>query len=91
MLFSMLFAGFLSNRVQRVLVDGIRSGTVRVASGVPQGSVLGPFLFLLYTSYLPITLENTPVGCADDSTLLAEVPEPGSRVQTVSSLNRDIV
>ena len=78
-----IIAGFLSDRVQRVVVDGIRSENVRVVSGVPQGCVLGPLLFLLYTSDLPITLENMLVGYADDSTLLAEVPEPGNRVQTV--------
>ena len=40
---------FLSNRSQNVMVDGCHSKLVNVMSGVPQGSVLGPLLFLLYT------------------------------------------
>ena len=43
---------FLSNRSQHVMVDGYRSKLVNVVSGVPQGSVLGTLLFLLYTSEL---------------------------------------
>ena len=38
---------FLSNRSQHVMVDGCRSKLVNVVSGMPQGSVLGPLLFLL--------------------------------------------
>ena len=65
---------FLSNRSQFVLVDGCRSKLVNVVSGVPQGSVLGPLLFLLYTSELFSILENKLIGNADDSTLMAVVP-----------------
>ena len=57
---------FLSNRSQHVLVDGCRSKLVKVVSGVPQGSVLGPLLFLLYTSELFSILENKLIGYADD-------------------------
>ena len=49
---------FLSNRSQYVMVDGCWSKLVDAVSGVPQGSVLGPLLFLLYTSELFSILEN---------------------------------
>ena len=53
---------FLSNRSQQVMADGCRSKLVNVVSGVPQVSVLGPLLFLLYTSELLSILENKVIG-----------------------------
>ena len=81
---------FLSNRSQQVMVDGCRSKLVNVVSGVPQGSVLGPLLFLLYTSEPFSILENKLIGYADDSTLMAVVPSPGIRVAVAESLIRDL-
>ena len=82
---------FLSNQSQYVLVDGCRSKLVNVVSGVPQGNVLGPLLFLLYTSELFSILENKLIGYADDSTLIAVVPSAGVRVTVAESLNPDLV
>ena len=65
---------FLSNRSQHIMVDGCRSKLVKVVSGVRR--VLGPLLFLLYTSELFSILENKLIGYADDSTLMAVVPCP---------------
>ena len=70
---------FLSNHSQYVVVDGCRSKLVNVVSGVPQGSVLGPQLFLLYTAKLFYIVENKLYGYADDSTLVAVVPSSGER------------
>ena len=53
------------------MVDGCRSKLVNVVSEVPQGSVLGPLLFLLYTSELFSILDNKLICYADDSTLMA--------------------
>ena len=81
---------FLSNRSQHVIVDGCRSKLVDVVSGVPQGSVLCPLLFLLYTSELFSILQNKLIGCVDDSTLMAVVPSPGVRAAVAESMIRDL-
>ena len=72
------------------MVEGYRSKLVNFVSGVPQGSVLGPLLFLLYTSELFSILENKLIGYADDSTLMAIVPSLGVRVTVAESLIRDL-
>ena len=57
---------------------------------MPQGSVLGRLLFLLYTSELFSILENKLNGYADDFTLMAVVPSPGVRVAVAESLIRNL-
>ena len=57
---------------------------------MPQGSVLGPLLFLLYTSELFSILENKLNVYANDSTLMAVVPSPGIRVAVAESQIRDL-
>ena len=49
---------FLTNRTQKVVVDGSSSESARVRSGVPQGTVLGPLLFLTYINDLPSTVSS---------------------------------
>ena len=84
------FQNFLSSRTQRVKVDGVFSSSIDVVSGVPQGSVLGPLLFLLYIADLPRLLQNELVGYADDSSLLCRIPHPRDRSSVAASLNDDL-
>ena len=58
---------FLSGRSQQVLVEGELSGKAPVTSGVPQGSVLGPSLFLVYINDLPEGLSSVVRLFADDT------------------------
>ena len=72
-------------------MDGCRSKLVNIVSGVLQGSVLGPSLFLLFTSEHFFILEDKLIGYADDSTLIAVVLSLGVRVTVAESLSRDVV
>ena len=81
---------FLSDRRQRVLVDGAASEWIPIISGVPQGRVLGPLQFILYTSEIFELVKNTLFAYGDDSTLLAVVRKPADRPAIAASLNRDL-
>jgi hypothetical protein len=50
-----------------VVVDGHASNSCPVLSGIPQGSVLGPCLFLIYINDMPDTLKRNIRLCADDT------------------------
>ena len=65
------FKRYLSGRYQKVCVDGKLSEQLSIQSGVPQGSILGPALFLLFINDLPLVLKNNIGIYADDSTLYA--------------------
>ena len=53
------FNSYLSSRVQHVKVDGTLSKESHLQCGVPQGSVLGPVLFMIYLNDLPLALAET--------------------------------
>ena len=62
------FQSYLRGRYQKVCVDGKLSEPLGIHSGVPQGSILGPALFLLFINDLSLVLKNNIGIYADDST-----------------------
>ena len=68
-----LIENYLSNRVQRVLLNGQTSNWEPILAGVPQGSILGPLLFLIYINDLPNNLKTNAKLFADDTSLFSVV------------------
>ena len=78
---------FLSNRKQRVVVNGSFSSWKPVRSGVPQGSVLGPILFLLYINDLPDNLQSNIKLFADDTKLYRKIENANDANALQTDLN----
>ena len=77
---------FLSNRRQVVVVEGEKSYEAEVKSGVPQGSVLGPSLFLFYINDIEDNMESTVRLFADDTIVYLAV----SSTQDAETLQNDL-
>ena len=61
---------FLSGRSQKVVIDGEESKSVPVTSGVPQGSVLGPILFLIFIDDMPEYTKHSQIRLFADDTIV---------------------
>ena len=83
-------ADFLSCRSQRVALNGVLSSPLPVQAGVPQGSVLGPVLFLVFINDLSDSLENPLYLSVDDSTLCRTICHPSDQQAAASLLSADL-
>ena len=83
-----LLDSFLNNRLQRVVLNGKNSEWKEVKAGVPQGSILGPLLFLIYVNDIPDNLQSNVKLFADDVSLFSIVNDP---IKSSLQLNNDLV
>ena len=82
-----LLENYLFNRKQRVVINGVKSSWKPIKSGVPQGSVLGSLLFLIFINDLPDNLICNPKLFADDVSVNAVMYE---KYVCTNSLNDDL-
>ena len=68
------FQSYLNGRYQQVCVGGHLSDPLLIASGVPQGSIIGPVLFLLFVNDFPLFTENNVDLYANDTTIYTSDP-----------------
>ena len=83
-----LIKDFLNERYQRVVLNGQHSEWEKVKAGVPQGSILGPLLFLIYINDLSESLESDVKLFADDTSIFSIVNDP---VLPANVLNNDLM
>ena len=82
------FRSYLSDRFQRVVISGIESDWAPVTSGVPQGSILGPSLFLMFVNDIPPSLSSCEsLMFADDLKIFKRISSVNDCVDLQFALN----
>ena len=80
------FRSYLNQRMQYVSFKGVHSKTGLVEYGVPQGSVLGPLLFILYSNDTPLSLiHSKAILFADDTTVFCTGSDLGNMYEYINS------
>ena len=72
---------YLTNRQQKVVLNGASSDWSRVYSGVPQGSVLGPLLFNIYVNDIPSVVDSQTLMFADDTKIFRKIQSKSDFLQ----------
>ena len=81
-------ASWLKGRKQRVCLDGYSSTWADVLSGIPQGSALGPLLFLIFINGLQDDIMSVVLKFADDTKIFRKVSNTADGLQLQRDLNR---
>ena len=82
------FESYLSNRQQCVKINNKYSHLLPVLSGIPQGSILGPLLFLIYVNDIPDYICNSVLYLfADDTKCLKTISDPADSIQLQDDIN----
>jgi hypothetical protein len=86
------FNEYLTNRTQSVIINGAVSDPQSIPFGVPQGSILGPLLFIVYINELPSVVKNCNIQLYADDTLIYFSSNSITTIESIFSedLNRII-
>ena len=79
------FSNYLENRTQAVVIKGQKSNYTKITAGVPQGSVLGPLLFLIYINDLTHTIDTNIKVFADDISMYLSLKDNIIRTLTLNT------
>ena len=78
------FSDYLRNRYQRVVIQGQASSWGKICAGVPQGSVLGPLMFLIYINDMVDLVRSNIKMFADDTCLYLNIDNPTVAADTIN-------
>ena len=81
-----LIKSFLTNRFQRVVLNGQTSNWKKILAGVPQGSIIGPLFFLIFINDIPDGIQSNIKVFADDTSIFSVMK---NRISASVTLNED--